>query len=135
MIRRIKIICHVDSSFLINMRAADSQLLGENYARLCNVLEMSRCTTSMNRCVIFYTILFYYSVTKKRKRFDTLAYLLLPAEFADLNADVSKVFARDREKKSYASLFQKGETSLFHNKGRSFNDFNASNSRAIISAF
>lgn len=67
--------------------------------RLCNVFEMPR-RTSMNplRKSFIRTILLYYSTTKMRQRFDTLAYLFLPVEFADLNVDISKVFFQHREK-------------------------------------
>lgn len=66
------------------------------------------------------------------------ACLSLPSSPTHQLDDVSKVFTRDRGKEAaYVFLFRRrGETSLFHNKGRSFNVKELGTlMRAIISAF
>lgn len=76
-----------------------------------------------------------------RERFDTLAYLFLPIEFADLNADVSKVFFPTEGKRSHTRLsFREAKRACFiirdaPSMPKRIGDFNAGNSPAIISAF
>lgn len=96
-------------------------------------------STSMNPLRNLLYGQFYFIIRRQSERFDTLAYLFLPVEFADLNADVSKVFFQHREKEvTRVSLSAKRACFIIRDAPsmlKRIGDFNAGNSRAIISAF
>lgn len=99
---------------------------------------MPRYTTSINRCVIFYTdnfILLFGDKKTRKVRHACLSPML--SELADLNINVSKVFARDREKEVAHVSFREAKRACFIIRDtpsmlKRIADFNASNSQLSL---